>query len=170
MCFDPLKVCKQTTAGQWVCGINRDSFIVRRLFGQSHHEPSEHAHITPVDRKGMQFMPERGRFQRLYSVFGGPYSTGASHHRRRGSARSCLDTSTGRLIGPTARNVMYPIAIDEDNATQHTKIIHASTTSALWKVRPQPLYLRLSQPIQIAHDILQQLGIVNHGNATSSIT
>ncbi len=88
--------------------------------------------------------------------------------RRRGSARSCLDTSTGRLIGPTARNVSYPIAIDEYNATQYPKVIHASTTSALWKLRPQPLHLRLSQPIQIARDILQQLGIMNHGNATSS--
>ncbi|MFT7253821.1 MAG: hypothetical protein ACI81Q_001238, partial [Paracoccaceae bacterium] len=27
---------------------------------------------------------------------------------------------------------------------------------------------RLSQPTQIARDILQQLGIMNHGNATSS--
>jgi hypothetical protein len=63
---------------------------------------------------------------------------------------------------------MHPTAIDEDNTTQYTKVIHASTTSALWKVRPQPLHLRLSQPIQIAHDILQQLGIVKHGNATGS--
>jgi hypothetical protein len=63
---------------------------------------------------------------------------------------------------------MYPIAIDEYNTTQYTKVIHASTTSALWKLRPQPLHLRLSQPIQIAHDILQQLGNMSHGNATSS--
>jgi hypothetical protein len=78
------------------------------------------------------------------------------------------ETSTGRFIRPTAQNVMHPTAIDEDNTTQYTKVIHASTTSALWKIRPKPLHLRLSQPIQIAHDILQQLGIVNHGNATSS--
>jgi hypothetical protein len=151
-----------------VCGINRDSLIVRGLFGQSHHDPSEHDHITPVDRQHIHSMCERGRFHRLHSVFGGPHSTGAPYQRRRGSACSCLDTSTGRLIGPTARNVMYPIAIDEYNATQYTKVIHASTTSALWKLRPQPLHLRLSQPIQIARDILQQLGIMNHGNATSS--
>ncbi|MFT4915445.1 MAG: hypothetical protein ACI9C3_001306 [Yoonia sp.] len=114
---------------------------------------------TPISRQ---------RFKRLYSVFGGPYATGALHQRRRGAARSCPETSTGRRIGPTARNVMHPIAIDENNPAQYTKVIHASTSSALWKVRPQLLHLRLSQPIQIAHDILQQLGIVNHGNATSS--
>jgi hypothetical protein len=108
----------------------------------------------------------RGGASSDYTESSGPYSTGASHQRRRGSACSCLDMSTGRLIGPTARNVMYPIAIDEYNATQYTKVIHASTTSALWKLRPQPL--RLSQPTQIARDILQQLGTMNHGNATSS--
>jgi len=64
-----------------VCGINGDGLIVRGLFGQSHHDPREHAHITPVDRQHMRSMCERGRFQRLYNVFGGPYSTGASHHR-----------------------------------------------------------------------------------------
>jgi hypothetical protein len=63
---------------------------------------------------------------------------------------------------------MHPVAIDENNPAQYTKVIHASTTSALWKVRPKLLHLRLSQPIQITHDILQQLGAVNHGNATSS--
>jgi hypothetical protein len=60
---------------------------------------------------------------------------------------------------------MHPVAIDEDNAVQYTKVIHASMTSALWEIRPQLLHLRLSQPIQIAHDILQQLGIVKHGKA-----
>jgi hypothetical protein len=63
---------------------------------------------------------------------------------------------------------MHPVAVDGDNAAQYTKVIHESTSSALWKVRPKLLHLRLSQPIQIPHDILQQLGIVNHGNATSS--
>jgi hypothetical protein len=43
-----------------VCGINRDSLIVRGLFGQSHHDPSEHAHITPVDRQHMRSMCKRG--------------------------------------------------------------------------------------------------------------
>jgi hypothetical protein len=61
-----------------VCGINRDSLIVRGLFGRSHHDPSEHAHITPVDRQHMRSMCERGRFQRLHSVFGGP--TRQVHH------------------------------------------------------------------------------------------
>jgi hypothetical protein len=65
---------------------------------------------------------------------------------------------------------MHPIAIDENNAAQYTKVIHASMTSALWEIWPQLLHLRLSQPIQIAHDIFQQLGIVKQGNVTSSIS
>jgi hypothetical protein len=44
---------------------------------------------------------------------------------------------------------MYPIAIDEYNTTQYTTVIHASTTSALWKLRPQPLHLRLSQQYKL---------------------
>jgi len=44
---------------------------------------------------------------------------------------------------------MYPVAIDEYNAAQYTKVIHASTTSALWKVRPKPLHLRLSQQYKL---------------------
>jgi hypothetical protein len=113
-------------------GGDRASLIVRGLFGQSHHDPSEHAHITPA-------LP--AIIQRL--------------------RRPILD----RRITPAS-----PIAIDEDNATQYTKVIHTSTTSALWKVRPQPLHLRLSQPIQIAHNIPQQLGVLNYSNVTSSIS
>jgi hypothetical protein len=133
--------------------------LVRHWSGACSDSPIMIQANTPISRQ---------RFQRIHSVFGGPSATGASHQGRRGAARSCLETSTGRRIGPTARNVMHPVAIDGDNAAQCTKVIHASTTSALWKERPQPLHLRLSQPIQIAHDIPQQLGVVKHGNATSS--
>jgi hypothetical protein len=107
------------------------------------------------------------RFQRLYKVFGRPYSAGASHLCRRGSARSCLKTSIGRLIGPTARNVMHPIAINEYNPTQNAAIIHTCTASALWKVGPKPIHLRFTQAIKIAHSI-PQFGTLNHAAIIAS--
>jgi hypothetical protein len=61
--------------------IDRDGPVVRGLFGQSHHDPSERAYVTPVDRQHMGSMCERGRFQRLYKVVGGPYAARASHQR-----------------------------------------------------------------------------------------
>lgn len=70
--------------------------------GQFEEHPREDALIAPVARQGMRGMPERGRFQRLQSVFGGPFSGGASRQRnplrlrkiiperpRRPSTRAC---------------------------------------------------------------------------------
>jgi hypothetical protein len=110
------------------------------------------------------------RFHRLYSVFGGPYSAGASHHRRRGVARSHLETSFDISSGHMARTGAHPIAINKNNSAQNTPVIHASATSALWKVRSKPLHLRLRQPIKIAHHIPLKLGVVNHDNAITSIS
>jgi hypothetical protein len=54
----------------------------------------------------------------------------------------------GRCITPP-----LPITINEDNATQNAAIIHTRSAPALWKVRPETLHLRLSQPIQIAQHV-----------------
>lgn len=60
--------------------------------------------------------------------------------------------------------------INEDNAAQNTAIIHTRSAPALRKERPETLHLRLSQPIQIAYRVPLQLGVVNHNNATASIS
>jgi len=61
------------------------------------------------------------RFHRLYSVFGGPYSRGASHH-------------------------LKPLAIDEDYAAQNPPLIDARISMALRKERFQTLHLIARQP------------------------
>jgi len=47
----------------------------------------------------------------------------------------------------TAWPGLHPITIDENNAAQNTTVIYASTTTALWKVRPQTLHLRRRKPV-----------------------
>ena len=52
-----------------------------------------------------------------------------------------------------------PIAIDEDNPTQHAPVIDAWRAMALGKERLKAFDLRLSQPKQVAHecDLLAEL-------------
>jgi hypothetical protein len=45
-----------------------------------------------------------------------------------------------------------PIAIDEDNTTEHAPVINARHTMALRKIRPEPRHLSFAQPVKIAHN------------------
>ena len=47
---------------------------------------------------------------------------------------------SGRITPP------QPIAIDEDNSTQYSAIIHPWLTVALWKIRAKPCHLIFVQP------------------------
>jgi hypothetical protein len=51
-----------------------------------------------------------------------------------------------------ARTGAHPIAIDEDNTTEHASIINAWHTMALRKIRPEPRHLIFAQPVKIAHN------------------
>jgi hypothetical protein len=72
----PIRRSRRTMCLEVRC-IDRDYPVVRGLFGQAHHDPGEQAYVTPVDRQHMGSMCERGRFQRIYKVVGGPYVAGA---------------------------------------------------------------------------------------------
>jgi hypothetical protein len=54
----------------------------------------------------------------------------------------------GRCVTPP-----LPIVVYEDNAAQNPPVINARPASALWKVRPETLHLRLTQPIKVTHDL-----------------
>jgi hypothetical protein len=73
------------------------------------------------------------RYQRLQSVFAGPYSCGASRH-----------------LNPW-RPPPQRIAIDENNAAQHATIIHSWSAMAYGKERLKPSHLLVRQPEKIAH-------------------
>jgi|TARA_R110002126_G_scaffold151146_1_gene297973 hypothetical protein len=49
-----------------------------------------------------------------------------------------------------ARTGAHPIAIDEDNTTEHAPVINAGHSTALWKIQPEPRHLSFAQPVKIA--------------------
>jgi hypothetical protein len=82
-----------------------------------------------------------------------PQAQGAPWEKesRDGSCR-WLNRSTSRRQ-PAKILVIEDSLYNENNPTKSAAIIYASTTSALWKERPKPIHLRVTQPIKIAHSI-----------------